>query len=258
MQYLISAGFALLAVGFWVFQVAQHEKFSTMAENNHIRRLPLPAPRGVLFDRNGDVLVDNQSMFNIALVREQTGNLENTLRVLSEATGVPEAQLRETVERRRLEPKYRPMVLIENASLEQVIAARARQWELPGVFSQEVPTRKYLINDSVLAKPHVASRVLHQFRELASTEDEQTSALFAPLTSREIEILDCIARGLSNKEIANELSISGQTVKNHITSILSKLQVNDRTMAVIYAIQKGWIRMGYSGSPPADDVAGEP
>jgi penicillin-binding protein 2 len=86
-------------------------------------------------------------MFNIALVREQTGNLENTLRVLSEATGVPEAQLRENVDRRRLEPKYRPMVLIENATIEQVIAARARQWELPGVFSQEVPTRKYLIND---------------------------------------------------------------------------------------------------------------
>lgn len=110
---------------------------------------------------------------------------------------------------------------------------------------RDVSRGRYLINESVLAKPHVATRVLHQFRELASTEDEQTSALFAPLTSREIEILDCIARGLSNKEIANELSISGQTVKNHITSILSKLQVNDRTMAVIYAIKKGWIKMGY-------------
>jgi penicillin-binding protein 2 len=147
MQYTIAAFFALLAIGFWVFQVAQHQKFNQMAENNHIRRLPLPAPRGVLFDRNGDVLVDNQSMFNIALVREQTGNLDNTLRVLSEATGVPEAVLHETVNRRRLEPKYRPLVLIENATIEQVIAARARQWELPGVFSQEVPTRKYLSND---------------------------------------------------------------------------------------------------------------
>lgn len=113
---------------------------------------------------------------------------------------------------------------------------------------REVAAGHYLINDSVMAKPHVASRVLHQFRELAATEDEQTSELFAPLTSREIEILDCIARGLSNKEIANELSISGQTVKNHITSILSKLQVNDRTMAVIYAIQRGWIKMGYETS----------
>jgi DNA-binding NarL/FixJ family response regulator len=115
-------------------------------------------------------------------------------------------------------------------------------------FIREVALGKYLINESVLAKPHVASRVLHQFRELAATEDEQTSQLFAPLTSREIEILDCIARGLSNKEIANELSISGQTVKNHITSILSKLQVNDRTMAVMFAIRQGWIKMGYDSS----------
>lgn len=119
---------------------------------------------------------------------------------------------------------------------------------------RDVARGRYLINDAVIAKPQVASRVLHQFRELASTEDEQTTALFAPLTSREIEILDCIARGLANKEIANELSISGQTVKNHITSILSKLQVNDRTMAVIYAIQRGWIRMGYDSGTP--QVAG--
>lgn len=119
-------------------------------------------------------------------------------------------------------------------------------------FIREVAAGRYLINESVMAKPNVATRVLHQFRELAASEDEQTSALFAPLTSREIEILDCIARGLSNKEIASELSISGQTVKNHITSILAKLQVNDRTMAVIYAIKRGWIKMGYGGAeePP--------
>jgi len=121
------------------------------------------------------------------------------------------------------------------------------------LFIREVARGRYLINDAVLARPAVATRVLHQFRELAATDEDQTTSLFAPLTSREIEILDCIARGLSNKEIANELSISGQTVKNHITSILSKLQVNDRTMAVIYAIKKGWIKMGYSpgGEPSA-------
>ncbi len=110
---------------------------------------------------------------------------------------------------------------------------------------REVNNGTYLINETVMSKPHIASRVLSQFRELTSnTEELGGGQLFAPLTSREIEILDCIARGMSNKEIANQLSISGQTVKNHITSILSKLQVNDRTMAVIFAIQKGWIKMG--------------
>ena len=100
----------------------------------------------------------------------------------------------------------------------------------------------YLINDNVLSKPLVASRVLNQFRELATLETD-VEPLFAPLTSREIEILDCIARGNSNKEIARALNISDQTVKNHITSILRKLAVNDRTQAVIYALRHGWIKM---------------
>ena len=84
-------------MGFWIFQVAQHDRFAEMAENNHLRRLPLPAPRGVLLDRDGKVLVENQNIFNIALVREQTKNIDETLRALAAATGADEAQLRETV-----------------------------------------------------------------------------------------------------------------------------------------------------------------
>ena len=68
-----------------------------MAENNHLRRLPLPAPRGVLLDRDGKVLVENRNIFNIALVREQTKNIDETLRALAAATGADEAQLRDTV-----------------------------------------------------------------------------------------------------------------------------------------------------------------
>ncbi len=64
---------------------------------------------------------------------------------------------------------------------------------------------------------------------------------FSPLSPREIEILGYVAQGLSNKEIASILSISDQTVKNNITSILRKLHVNDRTQAVIYALRHGWI-----------------
>lgn len=121
-------------------------------------------------------------------------------------------------------------------------SAKAVQPEVLLDMIRDVNSGVYLINETVMSKPHVASRVLGQFRELNNADLGEH--LFAPLTSREIEILDCIARGMSNKEIANQLSISGQTVKNHITSILSKLQVNDRTMAVIFAIQKGWIKMG--------------
>src|SRR5512138_3423313 len=101
MQYLVTAAFAALAIGFWIFQIAQHEKFREMEEENHLRKLPIPAPRGVLIDRDGKVLDDNEDSYSIALVREQTRNLDETLRVLAFATNTDEAQMRETVSRRR-------------------------------------------------------------------------------------------------------------------------------------------------------------
>lgn len=101
---------------------------------------------------------------------------------------------------------------------------------------------EYLINESVLTRPLVASRVLRQFRDL-SLVGQDVEPLFAPLSAREIEILDYIAKGNSNKEIARQLKISDQTVKNHITSILRKLAVNDRTQAVVFALRRGWIKM---------------
>jgi DNA-binding NarL/FixJ family response regulator len=109
---------------------------------------------------------------------------------------------------------------------------------------RRVSRGEYLINDDVLSKPQLASRVLKSFRELAVEEDDTaTKDLYSPLSAREVEILDYIARGNSNKEIAKSLKISDQTVKNHITSILKKLSVNDRTAAVVHALRHGWIKM---------------
>jgi penicillin-binding protein 2 len=146
-QYLTAVIFAALAVGFWIFQIAQHQKFLETAENNRLRKLPLPAPRGVLLDRDGKILVENQNTMNIALVREQTKNVNDVLRQLAAATGVPEAQLKDTVNRRRRDPSFRPIVLIENATREQVIAVWARRLELPGIIYQEVPSRRYPASD---------------------------------------------------------------------------------------------------------------
>ncbi len=66
---------------------------------------------------------------------------------------------------------------------------------------------------------------------------------FHPLSSREMEVLACVTHGMSNKEIATMLGISHQTVKNHVTSILRKLSVEDRTQAAVYALRHGWVRL---------------
>jgi DNA-binding NarL/FixJ family response regulator len=101
---------------------------------------------------------------------------------------------------------------------------------------------EYLINDKVFSRPSVASRVLKEFRELA-VYGQEAAPIFAPLSPREVEILDNIAKGMTNKQVAYALSISEQTVKNHMSSILRKLSVNDRTQAVVYAMKQGWIRI---------------
>jgi DNA-binding NarL/FixJ family response regulator len=107
---------------------------------------------------------------------------------------------------------------------------------------RRVSAGEYLINDKVFARPSVASRVLKEFRELA-VYGQEAAPIFAPLSPREVEILDNIAQGMTNKQVAYALSISEQTVKNHMSSILRKLSVNDRTQAVVYAMRQGWIRM---------------
>lgn len=72
---------------------------------------------------------------------------------------------------------------------------------------------------------------------------EDSDDLFIPLSPREMEILEHVTRGLSNKEIAYKLGISHQTVKNHMTAILRKLRVDDRTQAAVYALRRGWVRL---------------
>ena len=111
---------------------------------------------------------------------------------------------------------------------------------------RRVRSGQFTINEKVFSRPAVASKVLAEFREL-SVYGPSSAHVFAPLSPREVQILDNIAQGMTNKEVAYALAISEQTVKNHMSSILRKLSVNDRTQAVVYAIRQGWIR-GPEGS----------
>jgi penicillin-binding protein 2 len=148
LRVVISVIFVLLLGGFWFFQVFQHAKFREMAENNHQRTLPLRAPRGVMFDRHGEVLVENRASFNISIMREHSRDLDRTMRLLAKVTGADEAAMRETVERHRREPSYRPVIVVQDATLAQVAAVTARRldFELPDVVVQQVSTRRYPAN----------------------------------------------------------------------------------------------------------------
>jgi two-component system response regulator DegU len=107
---------------------------------------------------------------------------------------------------------------------------------------RRVAKGEHPINEALTNRPKVAEHVLQQFQELSSRSEAE--AFISPLTPREIEILEYIAQGFLNKQIAAELGISEQTIKNHVTSILRKLNANARTEAVVVAIKQGLIKIG--------------
>jgi len=95
------------------------------------------------------------------------------------------------------------------------------------------------INESLTDRPKVAEQILRQFQELS--REKEAATFISPLTPKETEILNYMAQGYLNKQIAMVLSVSEQTIKNHITSILRKLNANARTHAVVIAIKKGLV-----------------
>ena len=106
-------------------------------------------------------------------------------------------------------------------------------------ITRRVVRGEHPINESLTTRPKVAEQVLHKFQELSWRKEAE--GFISPLTPREGEILNYIAQGYLNKMIAAELDISEQTIKNHVTSILRKLNANVRTEAVVVAIKQGLI-----------------
>jgi two-component system, NarL family, response regulator DegU len=96
---------------------------------------------------------------------------------------------------------------------------------------------EYPINEAVMTRPTVARHVLSQFQDMKDLGEN----IAVPLTHRERQILNHVAEGNTNKQIAGILDISEQTIKNHVSAILRKLNANDRAHAVVLAIRHGWI-----------------
>jgi DNA-binding NarL/FixJ family response regulator len=136
----------------------------------------------------------------------------------------------------------------DDAQLFQALKTQAVAYLSKEVTAEElaniirrVARGEHPINETLTTRPKLAEQVLQQFQELAWRSEAE--GLIAPLTPREMEILNYIAKGFLNKQIAAELAISEQTIKNHVTSILRKLNANARTEAVVVALKQGLISL---------------
>lgn len=101
----------------------------------------------------------------------------------------------------------------------------------------------YVVEERVMDYDEIIAWTEQKIGRFNGSLTSDSDDLFVPLSPREMEILEHVTKGLSNKEIAFKLGISHQTVKNHMTAILRKLRVEDRTQAAVYALQHGWVRL---------------
>jgi DNA-binding NarL/FixJ family response regulator len=137
-------------------------------------------------------------------------------------------------------PEVRVVVVTmfgDDDSVFSAMRAGARGYVLKGADAEEVmKVLRAVADGEVHFGPEIAERIMGFF---SSPKPAPASAAFPELTSREVEILDLIARGMSNQEIASRLYLSQKTVRNHISNIFLKLQVTDRAQAIVRAREAG-------------------
>jgi len=127
----------------------------------------------------------------------------------------------------------------EEEDLYEAIKAGATGYLLKEVSIEEVaPAARAVVAGQSLISPSMASKLLGEFSNLAKRAEERSSVPTPRLTDRELEVLRLVAQGKSNREIAGELYISENTVKNHVRNILEKLHLHTRMEAVMYAVRE--------------------
>ncbi len=123
--------------------------------------------------------------------------------------------------------------------LYEAIKSGANGYLLKEISVEEVAEAiRAVVQGQSLISPSMASKLLNEFNSLARKAERQEQLPTPVLTSRELEVLKLVARGMSNKEVAEQLFISENTVKNHVRNILEKLHLHSRMEAVMYAVRQ--------------------
>ncbi len=136
----------------------------------------------------------------------------------------------------------------EEADLYEAIKAGASGYLLKEISTEEIPQaiRSVVAGQSRIS-PSMASKLLSEFATMSKQAEERRLMPPPRLTERETEVLKLVANGLNNRDIARELFISENTVKNHARNILEKLHLHSRMEAVVYAVRKNILDVGEQG-----------
>jgi penicillin-binding protein 2 len=130
-QYIILAIFLFLAYGLWRLQVSQSDMYATLAEQNHIRKVDILAPRGKIFDRNGRTIVDNYPSFTALLLRDSSRDLNADADLIAQGLHMDAKEVRDKIRHFASMPQYRPIYLKEDITPDEEAFIESHRTELP-------------------------------------------------------------------------------------------------------------------------------
>jgi penicillin-binding protein 2 len=140
----ISFVFALLFFRLVYLQIIKGEEYRLLSEKNAVRLKSVKSSRGLIFDRNKKLLVDNRPSFNLKIVREDAGEVDKTVKKLAELIAVPFLELMCRIDQSGNGAVYKPITLKENISRDQLAIVEAHKFDLPGIHIDIEPTRHYI------------------------------------------------------------------------------------------------------------------
>jgi penicillin-binding protein 2 len=143
-SYIIVGMIGVLLLGFWKLQVIDADKYSSMAERNRVRYIPVIAPRGRMLDRDGRVLVDNRPAFSVLLLRDYPALVEKYLPGISDGLGIPVGDLRDQLTNTKNLPKFQPIIIKPDASPADIAFIESHRSDIPVLEMISVSRRRYL------------------------------------------------------------------------------------------------------------------
>src|SRR5258708_28172944 len=143
-SYLIVGMVGLLILGFWKLQVIDSDKYSSLAERNRVRAIPIMAPRGRMLYRDGRVLVDNRPSFSVLLLRDDPALVEKNLSGIAEGLGIPLDDLKDQLSNTKNLAKFHPIIIKPKASEADIAFIESHRPYISVLEMINVSRRRYL------------------------------------------------------------------------------------------------------------------
>jgi penicillin-binding protein 2 len=225
-QVAVAIGFLVLVLLFfyWKVQILEHRKYWTLAEANRMREGLIPAPRGLILDRNAVILADNSASFKASIIRENCRDYDRSLVEIGRLLEITPEDLHRRIARYESLPAFRPIVVMDNLELKDVSRVEARRLELPELIVETDPRRHYPFGN-------LGAHVIGYMQELTDAElksglnpdrslgdmigrtgvERQYESVLVGKDGRRLEVVD--SQGRSRGEVSRVEPVPGRDIR---------------------------------------------